>query len=132
MFKMQWEPIPQDIAGTLWRAKVPGGWLVNMVNDVTQILPDQGLTQGYDWRSSLTFLPDPSHLWGMDTMVSVHAAGRDGNGNFYGEFKDGRMGSLFIEGREYKVYMADDEPCEIKLPHCHDGIVKHKFTLIEM
>lgn len=49
------------IMGKLSRAKVPGGWLVLVVNKYSQYQEFHTNEEGY--RSSLTFLPDPTHQW---------------------------------------------------------------------
>lgn len=46
------------------RAKVPGGWLVKVFEDVTTYLgEDRGIVDGYNWRIAMTFVPDPKHEW---------------------------------------------------------------------
>ena len=63
--KMEWEDIPQDRSFDLCRAKVPGGWLVAATEDVihNQYEYGRGMVGGWDWRVSLTFVPDPNHEW---------------------------------------------------------------------
>ena len=48
------------------RAKVIGGWLVKAYEDVTHVLPGQGLQSGWDWRVAMAFVPDPNHEWTID------------------------------------------------------------------
>ena len=45
------------------RAKVPGGWLVKSFNNVVHIVNDGTPVSGWDWRTSMTFVPDPNHDW---------------------------------------------------------------------
>lgn len=40
-----WQPLGYNI----WRAAIPGGWLVGCFNGMT--------------ASDLTFVPDPQHMW---------------------------------------------------------------------
>ena len=57
---LEWEAI-----GTYEsRAKVIGGWLVKVETGVTHITFDGGMQEGWDWRTSLAFVPDPKHEWG--------------------------------------------------------------------
>lgn len=51
------------------RTKVFGGWLVSAISDVNTVLPDGiGIRndQGYEWRTSITFVPDPNHEWTLN------------------------------------------------------------------
>lgn len=59
-----WEEVetPSHL-GYMWRSRTPTGWLVRETQDVTHHIPDRGLDSGYDWRVSLTFVPDPDGLW---------------------------------------------------------------------
>lgn len=45
---INWEVLKSNASGTIYRAKVPGGWLVRM--------------SGYE-AEGLTFYPDPDHEW---------------------------------------------------------------------
>lgn len=58
---LEWE----DIDDFHQRAKVPGGWLVKVHESVFH-LTDMQQGEGWDWRVSMTFLPDPTHSWGED------------------------------------------------------------------
>lgn len=65
-----WTQIPQDTAGTLYRVKVPGGWLIKEVQDVHLNLKDNMnvlSNNGYEWTTSITFVPDLKHEWVIDT-----------------------------------------------------------------
>ena len=46
---LHWETVPTDKRFSVYRAKVPGGWLV--------------FTRWGSERSGLTFYPDPKHQW---------------------------------------------------------------------
>jgi hypothetical protein len=46
--------LPADFA--VWRAKVPGGWLIA-----------GGQPAAY-WTGSVTFLPDPEHAWDVEEV----------------------------------------------------------------
>lgn len=61
---LNFKPLPNKQGYTLERAKVFGGWLVREMHDVLHINPNyHSLQPGYEWRSTLTFIPDPSHTW---------------------------------------------------------------------
>jgi hypothetical protein len=61
---LQFEELKSNLAGTMWRAKVPGGWLVKDVQDVISDSDSQHLYgNGYEWRSSICFVPDENHNW---------------------------------------------------------------------
>ena len=61
MTDIQWETIDAFVS----RARTPTGWLVRQYADVCHIGADQNeyITSGYDWRVSLTFVPDPDGVW---------------------------------------------------------------------
>jgi hypothetical protein len=58
---MNWE----DIEDGLKRARVPCiGWLVKATEDVhVSLHEDQRPQAGYEWTSSVTFVPDPHGSW---------------------------------------------------------------------
>ena len=64
---MNWEDIECTPAQSGWwsRAKIPGGWLVKVVEDVIHDQGEygRGMVGGWDWRVALTFVPDPKHEW---------------------------------------------------------------------
>lgn len=65
--KLEWEQIEHNHGNYLTRAKVFGGWLV-MSTDEVQTPMDEGYDkpvnrQGYEWRTSITFVPDLKHEW---------------------------------------------------------------------
>ncbi len=48
------------------RAKVFGGWIVKASSSVYHL--DNGVSQGgegWDWRITMTFVPDPAHEWSL-------------------------------------------------------------------
>jgi len=59
----------EEIDGYHRRAKVPGGWLVKNFEDVYHLHNESSQGgQGWDWRVSMCFLPDPNHQWGNDEV----------------------------------------------------------------
>lgn len=63
---LKWEKIMHDNGFFLNRVKIFGGWLVAAVSDVNSVLPyGDGIRndQGYEFRTSITFVPDPTHEW---------------------------------------------------------------------
>ena len=67
--QIKWETLTTDIAVTIQRAQVPGGWLVISVDEV--ITPNTLNDTGYEWRSSICFMPDPNHEWLKPPVVGV-------------------------------------------------------------
>lgn len=64
--KLTWEKIESPHGHNVWRAKIFGGWLVMVNNEVSTSIPDGDSfrkEQGYEWRESITFVPDPKHEW---------------------------------------------------------------------
>jgi len=69
MAQLQWEEIEHNNGFYLRRSKIHGGWLVTAISDVMTVLPDgNGIRndQAYEWRTSITFVPDPNHEWKLD------------------------------------------------------------------
>jgi hypothetical protein len=67
--KIEWEDIESNRGHTMSRAKVPGGWLVRICNEVQTIRGTGEINQldtGFEWRESICFLPDPTHSWGTE------------------------------------------------------------------
>lgn len=65
--KLYWEDVESSpaLSSYIRRAKVPNGWLVMVTEDVIQ---DQsaygrGLVTGWDWRTSICFVPDSIGEW---------------------------------------------------------------------
>ncbi len=49
------------------RAKVPGGWIIKSYTDVlVRLHSDQTPVAGYEWRTSICFMPDADHVWQID------------------------------------------------------------------
>lgn len=67
---LKWEEIKHDNVFILRRAKIFGGWLVSAISDVmTPVntgynIPE--LKDGYEWRTSIAFVPDPNHEWKLN------------------------------------------------------------------
>jgi len=59
----KWEAIDKE--NFTFRLKVFGGWLVRYNSSVVHNLIDsgQGMAEGWDWRSTMVFVPDPKHNW---------------------------------------------------------------------
>lgn len=61
---MVWEDIPSNRSGYYSRSKILGGWLVQVTEDVSHDRQvGRGMESGYDWRTSICFVPDPDHEW---------------------------------------------------------------------
>ena len=45
---IKWEQLEHDGAGKIYRAKVPGGWLILLSRSM---------------ENAITFYPDPQHAW---------------------------------------------------------------------
>lgn len=64
-----WEELETTNAGYMSRTRVPGGWLVRLTMDVRSpiysgyVTPPYEHQEGYEWRSSICFYPDPEHKW---------------------------------------------------------------------
>jgi hypothetical protein len=68
MAEIKWEQIQQDHGDYLYRAKVPGGWLVKNTNDVLTTRSDPNdhrypYEENLEYRSSICFIPDPNNEW---------------------------------------------------------------------
>lgn len=69
--RLEWEDLEQDTAGHIQRAAIPGGWLVRQVDDVCSDYTGKGTESGYEWRTSMAFVPDPDHVWGCPERQPV-------------------------------------------------------------
>lgn len=68
---LQHIPMTGFAGGYLHRINVPGGWLVIFSNDKLT-LDEQGETMaGCEYRSSITFYPDPNHEWNAEEVKLV-------------------------------------------------------------
>lgn len=65
--KLEWERIDDSTSAGVYRAKVFGGWLIMATDDViTPVNTGYSMPeyhQGYEWRTSITFVPDLKHEW---------------------------------------------------------------------
>ena len=59
--KYEWETID----GYNFRMKVPGGWVLKVLEDVAHEI-EMGRLPGWDWRVAICFIPDPDHKWVID------------------------------------------------------------------
>lgn len=59
---VHWEPIDDNYACELVRARVPGGWLVRAVSHVETWNPARNIAVD-SYVSSIAFVPDPEKLW---------------------------------------------------------------------
>lgn len=60
---MEFEDIKTNLGDSFRRARIFGGWLVTVTSDVIHDTEYNGMTSGHDWRTSVTFVFDPFHLW---------------------------------------------------------------------
>ena len=58
---MEWETID----GYHFRTKVPGGWLVKVIEDVFLFMDkdDNHPQTDFEWRVAIAFVPDINHEW---------------------------------------------------------------------
>lgn len=64
--KVKWESVEQDgnHDGWMHRARVHGGWLVRYTSDTADLRSEAGTSPyGYEWRHTMTFVPDPNGEW---------------------------------------------------------------------
>lgn len=65
MNKLVWEMIDEN--PTVYRARIFNGWLVRLSLDVMTPIntgyDKPEMLTGYEWRESLTFVPDPNYEW---------------------------------------------------------------------
>lgn len=66
---LTWELIPTNHSFRLYRTPVFGGWLIKSTDEVISTIDDgyrkPKHEQGVEFRSSLTFIPDPIHQWNL-------------------------------------------------------------------
>lgn len=58
--KFKWERVG-DKNSKIERAAVPGGWLIRFYEPIAREIDGQ-IEYGYDFRVSITFVPDPEHI----------------------------------------------------------------------
>ena len=71
---LNWEEISNSSCTDVFRAPVFGGWLVMSVDNTQTQFPEQwgpSLVSfrndtGYEWKSSVTFIPDAKHEWDLE------------------------------------------------------------------
>lgn len=62
MKALEWEQVGE---GTEQRAKVFGGWVLKVMEDVHVSLHEDMRPQtDFEWRPAMVFIPDPKHEWG--------------------------------------------------------------------
>ena len=77
--RFKWENLPNNMTECdMYRAKVPGGWLILVIYSKPQSVPvqindesqDESYVEYYDSPPSVstTFLPDPEHTWDGTTL----------------------------------------------------------------
>lgn len=63
---LEWEQIKSNLSSYIYRSKIQGGWLVMCTEDVLTTMDEYQPNQiGYQWRSSITFVPDINHTWSI-------------------------------------------------------------------
>lgn len=67
---MNWEKVEHGHGNQIARAAIYGGWLVLSQDNVNSVLPSKygnGIKndQGWEWRTSICFVPDPEHKWDL-------------------------------------------------------------------
>jgi len=55
----------EEIGPCLHRLPVCGGWLVKYTEEVFQ---EARANWGWDWRTSITFVPDANHGWAIPAV----------------------------------------------------------------
>lgn len=71
---MEWE----DIDNWHKRTRVPGGWIVKAYENVTHDT-HQGMSDGWDWRVAMCFVPDLQNLWTLPNPSLQPTPGKDGD-----------------------------------------------------
>ena len=77
---MIWEDIESNLSGYYRRTKVFGGWLVQVTEEVIHDQREcgRGMVGGWDWRTSLCFVPDLNHEWKIDATNEAAKAALEG------------------------------------------------------
>lgn len=61
MYDVEFESLSTNISAYLYRAKVPGGWLVTCTDESPMTVTDYGYDQKY--HTAPIFIADPTHSW---------------------------------------------------------------------
>lgn len=72
---MIWERIRHNRGNYIDRTPIFGGWLVMTTDDVMAFageLDDRTFITGYQYRTSISFVPDPQHLWNLNEDPLAH------------------------------------------------------------
>lgn len=74
--KINWERIEnEEESFSIYRAAIPGGWLILIQSDVMDNSPNHGFTTGFQWRYNTVFIPDPYHkYWDIRDWYQINAA----------------------------------------------------------
>jgi hypothetical protein len=62
---LRWEELQSNTGAFCYRAPVPGGWLVQLWQEVVR--PDGGDVARVSSAVAVTFMPDPEHRWATET-----------------------------------------------------------------
>ena len=57
---LNWQQIASS-QDSVWRAKIPGGWLVKVSSE--ELIGVQNGIKYYGNQIGIAFVPDPNHLW---------------------------------------------------------------------
>lgn len=76
---LKWEQIGTEHAESVFRLPVFGGWLVKIVQESSIVRPEAMIQEnfGYQWTSSVTFVPDPEHRWNLEGGYGKLSVGID-------------------------------------------------------
>lgn len=67
---LNFEDVPTNLGSYLRRARVPGGWLVVLIDNV-RTLYDGRFSYGEEYRSSIAFVQDPEWTWDLSVNGEV-------------------------------------------------------------
>jgi len=67
---LSWEQIDHGMGFQMQRTKIFGGWLVTTIDEVRSPIytgyNQPEYKEGYEWRTSITYVHDPNHDWKLD------------------------------------------------------------------
>jgi len=92
---MNWGCVDRGESEQTWRAKVPGGWFVQIYTDWDRHDGDQsfkGVVMG------AFFYPDPSHIWDGSSMTAEQVVW---NGKVYDNQHEANKARMDEAGRKY-------------------------------